>query len=224
MGIGFGRGHGRDGSRTVPARTRSYNIATIAAPGRDGESAQGMRRGYIVTRRGDVCRPELAQQHISRPSAMSPSPARRSGTTGPGFLACIMVNGAAPARAAGMLMIPASPSMYLDLPARPSGRRPPRRRARLHARARHQPDDLGPRPPRRRKHLIRSRWATRTTRWHRRASSSSAATGPRSSISVCGSSTASTTCSTPTAAARASGLTGRGPAMPVRSGDGLPPD
>ncbi len=113
MGIGFGRGHGRE-AENGPGKNPFINIATIAAPGRDGESAQGMRRGYIVTRRGVYV--GLTGENTQPPFsyvALARSEIRNDWS---GIPACIMVNGAAPAACGGMLMDTGVTAMYLTLP------------------------------------------------------------------------------------------------------------
>ena len=113
MGMGFGRGHGREaenGTRKNPF----INIATIAAPGRDGESAQGMRRGYIVTRRG--VHVGLTGENTQPPFSYVALARSESGNDWSGIPACITVNGATPAACGSMLMDTGVTAMYLTLP------------------------------------------------------------------------------------------------------------
>ncbi len=141
MGIGFGRGHGPEAEGNT-RKNPFINVATIAAPGGNSETAQGMRRGYIVTRRG--VHVGLTGENTQAPFNYVSLTRSESGNDWSGISACISVNGAAPAACGSMLMDTGVTTMYLTLPDRP-GRHcgPPRRCARLHARARHQPDDLG---------------------------------------------------------------------------------
>ncbi len=113
MGIGFGRGHGRE-AENGPGKNPFLNIATIAAPGRDSESAQGMRRGYIVTRRG--VHVGLTGENTQPPFSYVALTRSKSGNDWSGIPACITVNGATPAACGSMLTDTGVTAMYLTLP------------------------------------------------------------------------------------------------------------
>ena len=113
MGIGFGRGHGPEAEGNT-RKNPFINVATIAAPGGNSETAQGMRRGYIVTRRG--VHVGLTGENTQAPFNYVSLTRSESGNDWSGISACISVNGAAPAACGSMLMDTGVTTMYLTLP------------------------------------------------------------------------------------------------------------
>ena len=166
-------------SRERPGKNPFINIATIAAPGRDSETAQGMRRGYIVTRRG--VHVGLTGENTQPPFSYVALTRSESGNDWSGISACIAVNGAAPAACGSMLMDTGVTTMYLTLPedqaaaVRPDGVRAftlaPGTSLTISAPSAEAPQT----------HYTFT-VATPSTRWRRGVSSSSAAAGRHSSI------------------------------------------
>ena len=113
MGIGFGRGHGAEAEGNT-RKNPFINIATVAAPSRDSEPAQGMRRGYIVTRRG--VHVGLTAENTQVPFNYVALTRSESGNDWSGIPACIAVNGATPPACGQMLMDTGVTTMYLTLP------------------------------------------------------------------------------------------------------------
>lgn len=112
MGIGFGRGHGPEAADNT-RKNPFINVATIMAPGLDSQSAQGMRRGYIVTRRG--VHVGLTAENTRTPFNYISLERSESGNDWSGIPACITVDGTAPA-CGRMLMDTGVTTMYLTLP------------------------------------------------------------------------------------------------------------
>ena len=113
MGVGFGRGHGTEAEDNV-RKNPFINVATVAPPGRDSETAQGMRRGYIVARRG--VHVGVTGENTQSPFKYVSLARSESGNDWSGIPACISVNGAAPAACGSMLMDTGVTTMYLTLP------------------------------------------------------------------------------------------------------------
>jgi hypothetical protein len=112
MGVGFGREHDHQ-TQSGPEKNPFLRIAHIAGPGRDGENAAGMRRGYIVTRRGvhlgltaANTRGEFRYLQLER------MPNGRDWQQTP---ACISVNGSTPA-CGDMLVDTGITTMFLTVP------------------------------------------------------------------------------------------------------------
>ncbi len=140
MGIGFGRGHGAEAEGDT-RKNPFTSVATVAAPSGERESAQDMRRGYIVTRRG--VHVGLTAENTQVPFDFVALTRSESGNDWSGIPACIAVNGAIPAACGHMLMDTGVTTMYLTLPDSQVAAAVRREVcARLHARARHRPDDL----------------------------------------------------------------------------------
>jgi hypothetical protein len=115
MGVGFGREHDSQ-TQGGPDKNPFLRIAHVAAPSHKGEDAVGMRRGYIVTRRG---------VHIGLTAAntrgdfgyvgLGRMPDGRDWLQAP---ACISVNDGKPAACGSMLVDTGITTMFLTVPDR----------------------------------------------------------------------------------------------------------
>lgn len=118
MGVGFGREHDRQ-TQSGPDKNPFLNVAHIAGPGRAGEDAHGMRRGYIVTRRGvHVGLTDANTRGAFGIVSLKRMPSGIDWTETP---ACIAINDGTPPTCGTMLVDTGITTMFLTVPEAQAG-------------------------------------------------------------------------------------------------------
>lgn len=112
MGVGFGREHDSQ-AQSGPDKNPFLHIEHIATAERAGESAHGMHRGYIVTRRGVHI--GLTEANTRGAFAYVPLKRMPDDRDWMGAPACISLNGS-PSACGTMLMDTGITSMFLTVP------------------------------------------------------------------------------------------------------------